>query len=48
VLKIGGYQHRDARVGWVKTPVLAAVGQVPGDSAVKSGRPAEFNESVLF
>jgi hypothetical protein len=26
-LKIGGFQHKDDRVGWVKTPVIAVVGR---------------------
>lgn len=34
-LKIGGFQHRDERIGWVATPVFAVVGRVPRDSAVK-------------
>jgi hypothetical protein len=27
-LKVGGFQHRDERVGWVATPVFAVVGRV--------------------
>jgi hypothetical protein len=34
-LKVGGYQHRDERVGWVATPVFAVVGRAPRDSASK-------------
>ena len=34
-LKVGGYQHRDERVGWVATPVFAVVGRAPRDSATK-------------
>jgi hypothetical protein len=34
-LKVGGFQHRDERVGWVDTPVFAVVGRVPRDSAAK-------------
>ena len=44
-LKVGGYQHRDTRVGWVKTPVIAAVGQVPGENAVKPP-PADFADEI--
>jgi hypothetical protein len=46
-LKVGGYQHRDTRVGWVKTPVIAAMGQVPGDKAVNSA-PADMNDEIPF
>jgi hypothetical protein len=46
-LKVGGYQHRDTRVGWVKTPVIAAMGQVPGENAVKPA-PAEMNDTIPF
>jgi hypothetical protein len=46
-LKVGGYQHRDTRVGWVKTPVIAAMGQVPGDKAVKPA-PADMNDEIPF
>ena len=34
-LKVGGFQHRDERIGWVSTPVFAVVGRAPRDSAVK-------------
>jgi hypothetical protein len=34
-LKVGGFQHRDERVGWVATPVLAVFGRAPKDSAAK-------------
>jgi hypothetical protein len=46
-LKVGGYQHRDTRVGWVKTPVIAAMGQVPGENAVKPV-PADYDDSIPF
>ena len=32
----GGYQHKDARVGWVDTPVFVVVGRAPKDGAAKS------------
>jgi hypothetical protein len=32
-LRVGGFNHRDERVGWVNTPVLAVVGRAPKDSA---------------
>lgn len=34
-LKVGGFQHRDERIGWVATPVFAVVGRAPRDSAIK-------------
>jgi hypothetical protein len=34
-LKVGGFQHKDERIGWVPTPVFAVVGRAPRDSAVK-------------
>ena len=35
----GGYQHKDARVGWVDTPVFVVVGRAPRDGAAKSDNP---------
>jgi hypothetical protein len=46
-LKVGGFQHRDDRVGWVATPVLAAIGRVPGEAAV-SPAPANFDDEIPF
>ena len=46
-LKVGGFQHRDDRVGWVPTPVLAVIGRVPGENAAKPP-PAEFNDEIPF
>jgi hypothetical protein len=46
-LKVGGFNHRDPRVGWVKTPVIAAMGQVPGDKAVKPAAP-DFNDDIPY
>jgi hypothetical protein len=46
-LKVGGYQHRDPRVGWVKTPVIAAMGQVPGENAVQPA-PADFDDTIPY
>jgi hypothetical protein len=34
-LKVGGFQHKDERIGWVPTPVFAVVGRAPRDSAAK-------------
>ena len=34
-LKVGGFNHRDDRVGWVKVPVIAIVGRTPKETAAK-------------
>ena len=34
-LRVGGFQHRDERIGWVSTPVFAVVGRAPRDSVAK-------------
>jgi len=49
-LKTGGFQHRDDRVGWVKTPVLAVVGRAPKDSAAKpdTSTKADLNDEIPF
>jgi hypothetical protein len=47
-LKIGGFQHRDDRVGWVKTPVLAVVGRHAKDDAAKpdTSLAADMNDAL--
>jgi hypothetical protein len=48
-LKVGGFQHRDDRVGWVKVPVIAVVGRVPKEGAIKpENSNAEFQDSIPF
>jgi hypothetical protein len=49
-LKVGGFQHRDDRVGWVATPVLAVVGRVSKDGAAKpdSSIAADLNDQIPF
>jgi len=49
-LKIGGYQHKDDRVGWVKVPVLAVVGRHAKDDAAKpdTSLAADMNDSLRF
>jgi hypothetical protein len=49
-LKIGGFQHKDDRVGWVKTPVIAVVGRTPKDSAAKpdTSLTADMNDQIPF
>jgi hypothetical protein len=47
-LKTGGFQHRDDRVGWVNTPVLAVVGRAPKDSAAQpdTSLAADMNDAL--
>ncbi len=49
-LKIGGFQHRDERVGWVSVPVFAVVGHAPKDSAAKpdSSTAADMGDEIPF
>jgi hypothetical protein len=49
-LKVGGFQHRDARVGWVKTPVIAIVGRAPrsGTPNPDSSIQADMNDDLPF
>jgi hypothetical protein len=34
-LRVGGFPHKDSRVGWVVTPVFVVFGKTPRDSAAK-------------
>jgi hypothetical protein len=49
-LKLGGFQHRDERVGWVNTPVFAVVGRQPKDSAAKpdGSLQADLQDEIPF
>jgi hypothetical protein len=47
-LKVGGYQHSEKRVGWVKTPVLAVIGRASADAAAKPPGADEFSHDVPF
>jgi hypothetical protein len=49
-LRIGGFQHRDERVGWVKTPAFDVVGKAPkGDtSAATAAISADLNDQIPF
>jgi hypothetical protein len=49
-LKVGGFQHRNERVGWVKVPVFAVVGRVPKDSAAKpdSSIGTDLNDDIPY
>jgi integrase len=47
-LRVGGFQHFDDRVGWVKTPTFVVVGAVPKVAAAKPDTPAggAINDSI--
>jgi hypothetical protein len=50
-LKVGGFQHPDDRVGWVRTPMFAVCGRIPRADVAKpdtSGNHAEFNDEIPF
>jgi hypothetical protein len=49
-LKVGGFNHRDDRVGWVKTPVLAVVGRAPKEGTAKpdSSIGTDMNDGLPF
>ena len=49
-LKVGGFQHKDDRVGWVKTPVIAVVGRTQKDSAAKpdTSLAADLQDTIPF
>jgi hypothetical protein len=49
-LKVGGFPHRDERVGWVATPVFAVVGRQPKDSTAKpdTSLSAQMDDEMPF
>lgn len=49
-LKVGGFNHRDERVGWVQVPVFAVVGRGPKDSAAKpdTSLPRDMDDRIPF
>jgi hypothetical protein len=50
-LKVGGFQHRDDRVGWVPTPVVATIGRKPREDAAAPDKPntkADFQDEISF
>jgi len=49
-LGVGGFNHSDERVGWVKTPVFVVVGRRPRDSsAVPDTSPGgDMNDKIGF
>jgi hypothetical protein len=49
-LKVGGFNHRDERIGWVSTPALAVVGKHPKDNVEKpdDSPSADLEDEVPF
>ena len=49
-LATGGFQHRDERVGWVKTPAFPIIGKSPKSGAAKidTSVAADLNDTVSF
>jgi hypothetical protein len=49
-LRVGGFTHADARVGWVATPVFAVVGRAQKDSAAipDTSHQADFGDQIPF
>jgi hypothetical protein len=49
-LQVGGFAHRDERVGWVKTPKFVVVGRTPKNNtaAASSAISADLNDAVPF
>jgi hypothetical protein len=47
-LDVAGFQHRDSRVGWVKTPCFTPVGRVPMDGTVPvdASLASDLNDEV--
>src|SRR5215471_17376786 len=49
-LKVGGFNHKDERIGWVPTPVFAVVGRAPRDSAAKpdTSSGGDMSDAIPF
>jgi hypothetical protein len=48
-LRVGGFQHRDERIGWIKTPSFDRVGKVPkADTAAASVTPTDQQGAAPF
>ena len=48
-LKVGGFNHRDPRVGWVSTPQFAIVGRTKrSDVAKPAAPPDDFDDGLPF
>jgi hypothetical protein len=49
-LKVGGFAHRDERIGWVDTPVFVIVGRTKRDAAAKpdTSLAGQMNNAIPF
>jgi hypothetical protein len=49
-LRVGGYEHKDSRVGWVKTPAFERVGKAPKANAemANTSREDDFSDEIPF
>lgn len=49
-LKVGGFNHKDERIGWVPTPVFAVVGRAPRDSAATpdTSSSGDMSDAIPF
>ena len=49
-LQVSGFQHRDDRIGWVKTPAFAVVGRAPKGniSAATTTISEDLSEAITF
>jgi hypothetical protein len=49
-LQVGGFAHRDKRVGWVKTPKFAVVGRAPKNNmgAASSAIADDMSDAIPF
>ena len=49
-LRVGGFQHKDERIGWVSTPVFAVIGRAPRDSVAKPDTTTrgQLDDAILF
>jgi hypothetical protein len=47
-LKISGFQHRDDRIGWVKTPAFAIVSKAKKGGATKVSTKDDFEDEIPF
>jgi hypothetical protein len=49
-LKVGGFPHKDPRVGWVKTPVFVVVGHAPADTSTRpdTSMRADMGDEIPF
>jgi hypothetical protein len=49
-LRISGFEHKDPRVGWIKTPAFDRIGKAPKTNAAlaDTSREDDFSDSIPF